>query len=228
MSVSMVDWPDVAVRIPATVRDLNSFRDWAHSGDFPQGGKIAFIRGEIIIDMSPQEIETHAKSKGAIFSDFFQLVRDENLGELLPDPTMVVNEVANLSNEPDATFCSWESLRRGRVEFRERKEGSDRYIEVVGSPDMVLEVVSRSSFDEDTKRLAVSYFDAGIDEYWLVDARGEEIDFRILARGKTRYRKTPADKVGFVASQVFSRRFKQTRDRTPLGGYRYRLEARPL
>jgi len=226
MSLSMLDWPDAAVSIPATVRDLKSFRDWAHSDEFPQRGKITYIRGEILIDISPQEIESHAKVKGGIYIDLGHYVRNQNLGDLLPDQTMVVNEEADLSNEPDATFCSWETLRSGRAEYRERKEGSERYVEVVGAPDMVLEVVSRSSFDKDTRKLAVSYYQAGIDEYWLVDARGEEIDFRILTRGKNAYRKLPADRDGFVASKVFSRRFRLTRDRNPVGGYQYHLEIR--
>ena len=178
--------------------------------------------------MSPQEIETHAKVKGAFYRDLSQLVTTENLGDFLPDQTMVVNDGTGVSNEPDATFCSWDSLRNGRVEYRERSEGSERFIEVVGSPDMVLEVVSRSSFDKDTKKLAVSDFEAGIDEYWLVDARGDEIDFRIYVRGRNRYRKQPASANGFVASNVFSHRFRLTRRRNPVGGFAYQLEIQPI
>jgi Uma2 family endonuclease len=223
-----MDAQEFAVNVPASVRDLDSFREWAHSDDFPQRGKITYIQGEILIDMSPQEVESHAKVKGAVYRDLGQLVDQEDLGDLLPDPTMLVHHEAGVSNEPDATFCSWDSLHSKRVEYRERKEGSTRFVEVVGSPDMVLEVVSRSSFDKDTKKLAVSYFNAGIDEYWLVDARGDEIDFRILVRGKSRYRKAPVDSDGYVTSKVFARRFRQSRDRNPVGGFRYRLEDRPM
>lgn len=218
----------IAVTIPASVRDLDSFRNWAHSEEFPQRGTIAYIDGEILIDMSPQEIESHAKVKGDIYLDLGQFVRRQNLGDLLPDQTMVINESAGVSNEPDATFCSWESLRSGRVEYRERVEGSERLVEVIGSPDMVLEVVSRSSFDKDTKKLAVSYFKAEIDEYWLVDARGDEIDFRILVPGKNSYRKQPVGADGFITSNVFAQRFRLTRHRNPVGGYAYRLEFQPL
>jgi Uma2 family endonuclease len=221
-------WLDVAVSIPASVRDLNSFREWAHSEQFPQGGKITFLGGEILIDMSPQEIETHAKVKGDIYIDLGHFVREQNLGRMLPDPTLLINEDADLSSEPDAIFSSWDSLVSGRVAYRERREASGRHIDLVGSPDMVLEVVSRSSFDKDSRKLAVKYFKAGIDEYWLVDARGKEIDFRILVRSKNRYRKQPTDADGFIASKVFSRRFQLTRGPEPGGGYQYRLEIQPL
>jgi Uma2 family endonuclease len=228
MPGSSLDCYDVAISIPASVRDLNSFRDWAHSERFPQRGSIAFIRGEIVIDMSLQEIETHGAVKMAFYGDLGMFIRKNNLGDLLPSRTMFVSENADLSNEPDATFCGWETLRNGRVEYREHEHGSGEYVEVVGSPDMVLEVVSHSSFVKDTMKLALSYFEAGIDEYWLVDARGAEIDFRILVRGKSRYRKAPADRDGFVASNVFSRRFRLTRDHEPVGGFQYHLEIRPL
>src|SRR5256885_8764701 len=47
------------------------------------------------------------------------------------------------------------------------------YLELEGTPDMVLEVVSESSVQKDTKRLRQLYWQAGIREYWLVDARRE-------------------------------------------------------
>ena len=98
---------------------------------------------------------------------------------------MLLNEGSDVSNEPDLMFCSWESLRSGRVEYHERVEGSGGYVEVVGSPDMVLEVVSRSSFDKDTKKLLGAITKPASTSTWLVDARGGEIDFRILVRGRT-------------------------------------------
>ena len=226
MSVSTLTWPDFALHIPATVRDLDSFRDWAHADDFPERGTISFLRGEIIIDMSPQEFETHLKVSGAIFADLYQLVSQEDLGELFPDGAMIVNEQADVSNEPDMTFCRWETLRSGRASYRLADDDEERVVEIVGSPDLVLEVVSRSSVTKDTKQLPVCYFDAGIEEYWIVDARGKQIEFQILVRGKKRYRKMPTDRDGFVASKVFSRRCRLRRDSNPVGRYRYRLETK--
>ena len=58
--------------------------------------------------------------------------------------------------------------------------------EFEGTPDMVLEVVSATSVRKDTEILRDLYWRAGIQEYWLVDARGDEPLFSILrhtARG---------------------------------------------
>ncbi|MEX0703144.1 MAG: hypothetical protein WD069_13700 [Planctomycetales bacterium] len=43
--------------IPAGIIDLRSFRAWAHSDEFPQRGSISYVRGEIIVDMSPEEMD---------------------------------------------------------------------------------------------------------------------------------------------------------------------------
>ena len=53
---------------------------------------------------------------------------------------------------------------------------------VGGEPDMVLEVVSDSSVHKDTVVLRQGYWQAGIREYWLVDARREPVYFDILRR----------------------------------------------
>jgi len=52
-------------------------------------------------------------------------------------------------------------------------------LELEGTPDMVLEVVSASSVVKDTETLLQLYWQAGIPEYWLVDARGEALEFTV-------------------------------------------------
>lgn len=228
MASSLATLPmlDESVSIPATVRDLNSFRDWVHSEEFPDHVRASYIRGEIILEMSPQEIESHAKLKMTFYGELWDIVKKDDSGNLFPDPTHFVNEEADVSNEPDLIFVSWDRLRSGQVEYCERKEGSRRLIEVVGSPDMVAEIVSDSSVNNDTKKLPKSYFDAGVQEYWLVDARGEEIDFRIMTRGKSRFKRVSPDADGFVRSPIYQREFRLHRDLDPVGLYRYLLDVR--
>jgi Uma2 family endonuclease len=136
---------------------------------------------------------------------------------------LLVNEDADLSTTPDAMFCSVEAYRTGRVEYTERKEGSQRYLEVAGSPDLVIEVVSRTSVRKDTKRLPRLYFAAGIPEYWIIDARRDAIDFRILKAGRAKYIETEPDADGYRRSRVLDRSFLLTREPSPAGGYWYTL-----
>src|SRR5262245_53199048 len=114
------------LRIPADVFSLPNFRRWAHSKEFPRQGKFSFIGGEVDIDISPEEIETHNKVKIDVSGDMRSCARRHKLGELLGDGVFFVHELADLATEPDILFCSWEGLRTGRVRHRERIKGSRR------------------------------------------------------------------------------------------------------
>jgi Uma2 family endonuclease len=73
---------------------------------------------------------------------------------------------------------------------------------------MVMEIVSKSSEHKDFIVLRQAYWDAGIREYWLVDAR-KELRFDILRHTARGYVATPK-KNGWVKSAVFSKSFRLT------------------
>src|SRR5690606_19683273 len=147
-----------------------------------------YINGEILLDMSPEELETHNKVKVEVSRSLGNLVLDLDLGEFYGDGTLVTNVVAGLSTEPDGTYVSWEGFEAGRVRLIPRKDRPGQYVEMEGTPDWVLEVVSRSSVQKDTRLLREAYHAAGIPEYWLIDARYEnEIDFQVLRRRRDGY-----------------------------------------
>lgn len=222
-SDGMMMLDELPVRIPADVVDLQSFRRWAHSDEFPQRGKVSWLGGAIEVDMSPEEIETHNKSKTALIAGMCNHVDERDLGDVLSGGAMLVNDEADLSTEPDLMFCSWETLRTGRVVYSQKVEGAERFIDVVGAPDLVAEVVSLSSIRKDTVDLFQRYFLAGIAEYWLIDARGREIDFRIFTRAEHEYQPVEADADGYCFSPVLGASFRLVRDRGPLRWFRYRL-----
>lgn len=97
-------------------------------------------------------------------------------------------------------------------------------MELRGSPDVVVEIVSRSSVRKDKKILREKYFKAGVQEYWLVDARGDKIGFELLVRGAGRFRATRPGKDGSHLSNVFQRRVKITRELDRVGLWQYDLE----
>src|SRR5207253_1770358 len=106
------------------------------------------------------------------------LAKTGRLGLYMPDGMLLSNEEANLSCQPDGTFVSHQTLEEERIRLVEGKD--EGYVELEGTPDMVLEVVSNSSVEKDTETLRDLYWQAGIPEYWLVDARGEAVTFEIL------------------------------------------------
>jgi Uma2 family endonuclease len=96
-------------------------------------------------------------------------------------------------------------------------------VELLGTPDMVLEVISRTSVRKDTEVLRELYSRAGIPEYWLVDARGSTPSFEILEHTADGYRATESTERG-VYSTVFDRSFRFQRLVDSLGNPDFRLE----
>jgi Uma2 family endonuclease len=134
---------------------------------------------------------------------------------------------ADLSVEPDIVFVSHDAVNRGRIRWVPRVGGEpDRYVEIDGSPDLVVEIVSDASYRKDKERLMKAYFLAGIQEYWIVDARGKDLFFQLYRRGSCGYEAVNQDHDGFQTSGVLGCRFRLTRDRSSRGYWQYDLERR--
>ncbi|HUE69450.1 MAG TPA: Uma2 family endonuclease [Pirellulaceae bacterium] len=207
--------------IPRDAYTTAGFLRWTMTDDFPEKGKIELIDGEIFIDMNAEMIDTHALLKLAVHSTLAPLVDRLELGVFFPDGTLITNEAANLSNNPDGSFASNGTLDRKRVEIVPDKSG--HYVHSLrGSPDWVLEIVSRSSVQKDTVKLKKLYYKAGVREYWIIDARGKEIDFQILVRGKGGFVSQPK-RGNWLNSAVFSRRFSLKR-KSYHGLWKYTLD----
>lgn len=214
--------------VPESAHELEGFREWIHSIELPQCTRVSFLNGELQVDMSPESLETHNKCNRGLYAGWERCMAEEDVGELIVDGMLLINDDASLSTESDGMICLYESIRAGRVAYRERVDGSGRFVEVVGSPDVTAEIVSSSSVRKDTLILMDLYYVAGVGEYWLIDARKSEIDFRIYARGETAFVAVEPDAEGFSKSAVLNRRFRMTRTRNPVGGWRYTLEFLPL
>ena len=105
--------------------------------------------------------------------------------------------------KPDALFASTDALA-DRVRILEgQKEG---YVELEGSPDMVLEVVSDSSVRKDTERLRRDYWEAGIREYWLVDARTDPLVLRYYAATRPKATGLPRKKTAGLSRSCLANR----------------------
>ncbi len=195
--------------IPDEVTDLASFREWVHSGDLPEKTAVHFIANEVWVDLT-EEVHTHNAIKMAIYVTLGALAREESLGRVFADGVLLTNDRADLACEPDAMFVSAESLNTRRVTFTAGATTGAQATEMVGSPDVVVEVVSRSSVEKDTVLLFAAYFAAGVLEYWLIDARDEaDVRFDIYRRGTKGFTAVRKAK-GWVKSDVFDRKFRLT------------------
>jgi Uma2 family endonuclease len=214
------------VSLPGSALTLDGFSAWAASKEFPEGGKVSFMGKEIFFDMSPEELETHNAVKTTVVNGIVNLNEELDLGRVFSDGTLIRNDAAKLSTEPDGTFVAWEGLESKRVILVPRKERYGEYTELRGSPDWVLEVVSYTTVRKDTRQLRQKYYRAGVAEYWLIDARGEEIDFKLLVRGRRGFVAAKRSG-GWQQSRVFGRRFRLERQRGRLSLWRYTLHVKP-
>src|SRR5437660_97096 len=112
---------DLEIIVPDKARTHAGFRTWVKSNACPERARVTFFNGEIIIDMSKEEIETHAKLKGEVGGVVHNINRGFDLGELYPDGVLVSNEEAGFTTNPDLTFVLWETLEAKKVILVPRK-----------------------------------------------------------------------------------------------------------
>ncbi|MCA9270518.1 MAG: Uma2 family endonuclease [Planctomycetales bacterium] len=221
-SVSIED----RVVIPRDIQSLADFRRWAGSPEFPDTGRIDYIAGQIEVDMQAEEVHGHGGVKVAIVGAIFMLNEEFDLGELSTDQTRIIAPAADLSCEPDVVFIRHETITAGDVRFVPKAGSQDRYIEIEGGPDLVVEIISDSSVGKDRRRLPPAYFAAGVREYWLADARGERMDFQIHCRGDSQFEPVAVDDEGLQPSAVLGCRFRLERERNRHGHWKYSLESK--
>jgi Uma2 family endonuclease len=215
---------ETAIRVPENIpTTLAEFREWAGDNDLPEKTRVDFYQGKVWIDMSREQVYTHGHLKTEFAVVIGGLLKQQDLGTYWCNGILVTNEAAYLSGNPDGRFVSHDALESGRVTLTEGAE--EGYVELVGTVDMVLEVVSEGSVAKDTVTLRQAYWEAGIPEYWLVDARGDRQDFHILKHGPKGY--TDTRKVGgWLKSAVFGKSFRLVRGTDRAGKPRFTLEVK--
>ena len=104
MSTIVVDHR--SVRVPDRFENLEAFRCWARSDDFPDAGRICYLNGELWIDMSKEQF-THNQIKGETTSVLTRLARQRR-GRFFPDGYLLSNPQANLStNSAGSETCRY-------------------------------------------------------------------------------------------------------------------------
>ncbi|HEV3074216.1 MAG TPA: Uma2 family endonuclease [Thermoanaerobaculia bacterium] len=217
-------------RIPAGVQDLEEFRRWSESDQFPERGRIDYLQGDVEVDMSPEELLSHGTPKTAIAIRLGVLVQEARLGFVFIDRARLVSPAAGLSAEPDLVVVLEETLAADRVRLVPSSRAG-RYVEMEGAPDLVVEVISDSSVAKDRERLPKLYAQASIPELWLADARRDELCFEIWTLGVDGYSRVPSDAPGadgWTWSPVLGRRFRLRRGEVRERRFiYYQLESEP-
>jgi Uma2 family endonuclease len=212
------------IRVPGWVVDLNTYRQWARSEDYPKSGWVSFLDGDIFVDPTMEELFTHNQVKGAYAYAAMSVLGPTPRGMYVHDRMLLTHEAANLSTEPDGLFVFWTTIQSARLRMI---EGADGYTELSGTPDMILEIVSKHSVRKDTVVLRELYWKAEVPEFWLADARGAEPHFEILRRSEHDYVAVEAVD-GWLPSAIFGRQFRIVKQTNPLGKPQFVVEQRAM
>jgi Uma2 family endonuclease len=213
-------------RIPAGICDLDSFRCWARSEEheeYEQPVRLAWLAGTLWVDLTMEQLYTHNQVKTEVTVVLGPLVKTSGRGRYLTDGMLLSNTAGDWSTIPDGLFFTYEALTSGRIHQVAGKVAG--VVELEGTPEMVLEVVSDSSVEKDTVYLPKLYARAGIPEFWRIDARGAKLSFEILRLTEAGY--VPAQEPDdWWHSAVFGRSFRLTHQTDPQGQPEFTLLVR--
>ncbi len=131
----------------------------------------------------------HQHLLGWLHSILRYYARHNAIGELLSAPFSVRLREMGQVREPDILFIKTEILTRVRETH------------VDGAPDLIVEIISPESIDQDRGRKFVEYEAEATPEYWLIDPIRNQAEFYRLGDDK-RYHQALADADGIFHSQA--------------------------
>jgi len=128
----------------------------------PEDGKqYELIDGELF--MTPAPKPKHQKTVGRLYEELSRFVRQNSLGEVFVAPVDVLMDRYTVL-QPDVLFIG--AARLSIV-------GEDA---IEGAPDLVVEVLSPSTFYKDLRKKMTAYSQFGVQEYWIVDPETQTIE----------------------------------------------------
>ena len=142
-----------------------TFSDYAKLPD--NGFRYEVIYGDLY--MSPAPFVPHQRAATRIASLIFDHLEANDLGEAFSAPIDVVFPNAADPIQPDVIAIKTENLNIIADEKR-----------VEGAPDLVVEVLSKSTADRDRGVKFKAYADGGVSEYWIVDPHAQTIEVNVL------------------------------------------------
>lgn len=194
--------------VPAWIIDNASFLQWAESDEAPSRGKIGYFQSQVWVDQT-METDFHIFIKSEIALTVMNWARENNLGRYYLDGMLFSCPDIQLSSEPDGIFVTADSKAAGKVWLE--KGRSSRVL--FGVPDMVLEVVSKSSKRKDMVLLRELYHQAGVEEYWVVNSLEEQPELVIYRHGSDGFVQVN-NVAGWVKSNVLGASFRLVMEAT--------------
>jgi Uma2 family endonuclease len=128
----------------------------------PEDGKqYEVIDGELF--MTPAPRPKHQRIVLRLAEELSRFVRENSRGEVFISPIDVLLEEHTFL-QPDVLF-----IRKERLDIVKEEA-------IEGPPDLVVEVLSPSTFYKDLRKKMTAYSQFGVQEYWIVDPETETVE----------------------------------------------------
>jgi len=124
------------------------------------------LDGELYMTPSPTYLQQHIVTYLA--SMLLEHVSARKLGEVLTAPMDVLLSESNIV-QPDVLF-----IRTNRVPARDAKN-------ITVAPDLIVEVLSPSSVEQDRETKKAVYARHGVPHYWIIDPQARTLEMYSLA-----------------------------------------------
>lgn len=162
-SVTREASPDNTCAVPPRM-SYEAFLNWA------DGRHAEWVAGEVILIMSP------ASRRHQLLVQFLVAVLTEwgeahDLGIVLSAPFQMKLNTVSSGSEPDVLFVAQEHLDRLTPTY------------LNGPADIVIEIISSESREQDEVTKLREYAQGGVREYWLLDPEREEVTFYVQSAG---------------------------------------------
>jgi Uma2 family endonuclease len=125
-----------------------------------------WIEGEIVYMSNPSL--THQRIARFLVGILQFFVESKNLGEILPAPFQLKFDFQDSSRQPDLMFVSNANASKVKKQF------------VQGTADLIIEIISPESRTRDKGDKFYEYEQAGVKEFWLIDADRKRAEFYTL------------------------------------------------
>lgn len=212
------------IDIPDWIDSHDAFLRWLKKADIPDDFPVGFVNNRVWVEPMAERAFSHNRIKTAVAETLGPLIRGQKLGVYFGDGMLFTSKEFKFTTAPDGMFVSKATADAGRVWLTGAKEGEED-TQLLGSPDLIVEVVSDGSEFKDTEWLMSGYWNAGVREYWLIDGRKEPVRFTIYRRGPKGFVAVRRSE-GWARSPVLDRSFRFTHAEALLGKQDYQLEVR--
>lgn len=168
-----------------------SYRNKCTYADYvqlPEGSPYQLIGGELVLTPSPET--QHQRISRKLLLKMASFVEEHDLGEVFDAPTDVYFNDKE-TYQPDVLFIPWE---REIIVEKHR---------INGAPDLVVEILSPSTANDDITTKFRIYEQYGVKEYWIIDPSNKRTEVYLHNDGRLTLIQR-VDGKGLIKSKVLS------------------------